>query len=78
MTRIVEVPAEYADREVTKLVKPATSVTMVVPVDCEREIMTQVQAATEKRVPVPAVYEIVEQKVLVSPARRTAPRFCVT
>lgn len=30
--------------------------------------MTQVQPATERRVPVPAVYETVEQKVLVSPA----------
>lgn len=68
-TRVVEVPAEYADREVTKLVKPATTVSKVVPVDYEREIMTQVEPATEKRVPVPAVYEDVEQKVLVSPAR---------
>lgn len=68
-TRTVEVPAEYADREVTKLVKPATTVTKVVPVDYSREVMTQVQPATEKRVPVPAVYETVEQKVLVSPSR---------
>ena len=29
--------------------------------------MTQVQPASEKRVPVPAEYETVEQKVLVSP-----------
>jgi len=68
-TRSVTVPAEYADREVNKLVKPASTVTKVVPVDYDREIMTQVQPATEKRVPVPAVYETVEQKVLVSPAR---------
>lgn len=69
-TRSVPVPAEYAEREVTKLVKPATTVTKVVPVDYEREIMTEVQPATEKRVAVPATYETVEQKVLVTPARQ--------
>ena len=67
-TRSVPVPAEYADREVTKLVKPSTTVSKVVPVDYEREVMTQVQPASEKRVPVPAEYETVEQKVQVSPA----------
>lgn len=66
-TRSIEVPAEYAERDVTKLVKPATTVTKVVPVDYEREIMTQVQPATEKRVPVPAEYASAEQQVLVSP-----------
>jgi murein L,D-transpeptidase YcbB/YkuD len=68
-TRTVDVPAEYAEREVTKMVKPATTVTKVVPVDYYREVMTQVQPATEKRVAVPAEYETVEQKVLVSPSR---------
>lgn len=68
-TRSVTVPAEYTDREVNKLVKAATTVTKVVPVDYEREIMTQVQGTSEKRVPVPAEYETVEQKVLVSPAK---------
>jgi hypothetical protein len=34
-------------------VKPATTVTKVVPVNYEREIMTMVQPATEKRIPVP-------------------------
>jgi len=67
-TRSVPVPAEYADREVTKLVKPATTVSKVVPVNYEREVMTQVQPASEKRVPVPAEYENVEQKVQISPA----------
>lgn len=66
-TRSIEVPAEYAEREVTKMVKPATTVTKVVPVDYEREVMTQVQPATEKRVAVPAEYGTVEQQVLVSP-----------
>lgn len=69
-TRTVEIPAEHAEREVTKLVKPATTVTKIVPVDYEREIMTEVKPATERRVPVPAVYETVEQKVLVTPARQ--------
>lgn len=67
-TRSVEVPAEYVEREVTKLVKPATTVTKIVPVDYEREIMTEVEPATEKRVPVPAEYETVEQQVMVSPS----------
>lgn len=67
-TRSVPVPAEYAEREVTKLVKPATTVSKVVPVDYMREVMTQVQPATEKRVTVPAEYETVEQKVLASGA----------
>jgi murein L,D-transpeptidase YcbB/YkuD len=66
-TRSVEVPAEYAEREVTKLVKPATTVSKVVPVDYDREVMTQVQSSTEKRVPVPAEYQTVDQQVLVSP-----------
>ena len=66
-TRSIEVPAEYEERDVTKLVKPATTVKKVVPVDYEREVMTQVEPATEKRVPVPAVYETVEKQVLVSP-----------
>ncbi len=67
-TRSVPVPAEYAEREVTKLVKPATTVSKVIPVDYMREVMTQVQPASEKRVPVPAEYATVEQQVLVSPA----------
>jgi hypothetical protein len=67
-TRSVPIPAEYADRDVTKLVKSATTVSKVVPVDYMREVMTQVQPASEKRVPVPAEYETAEQKVLVSPA----------
>lgn len=65
-TRSVPVPEEYAEREVTKLVKPATTVSKTVPVDYMREVMTQVQPATEKRVVVPAVYEMVEQKILVT------------
>lgn len=67
-TRSVPMSAEYEEREVNKLVTPATTVTKVVPVDYEREIMTEVQPATEKRVSVPAVYETVEQQVQVSPS----------
>jgi murein L,D-transpeptidase YcbB/YkuD len=65
-TRAIEVPAEYAEREVTKLVKPATTTTKVVPVDYMRETLTQVSPQTEKRVPVPAEYAMVDEKVLVS------------
>ena len=67
-TRSVPVPAEYGEREVTKLVKPATTVSKTVPVDYMREVMTQVEPATEKRVVVPAEYENVDQKVLISGA----------
>lgn len=73
-TRTVEVPAEYGEREVTRLVKPATTTTKIVPVDYEREVMTEVQPATEKRVPVPAEYAAVEQKVLVTPAAQHCTR----
>ncbi len=66
-TRTVEVPAEYAEREVRKMVKPPTTVKKVVPVDYVREIMTEVEPAKEKRIPVPAEYATVEQQVLVSP-----------
>jgi hypothetical protein len=65
-SRMIEVPAEYEERDVTKLAKPATTVSKVVPVDYMREIMTEVQPTTEKRVPVPAEYATVEEKVLVS------------
>ena len=65
-TRSIEVPAEYAEREVTKMVKAATTTVKVVPVDYMRETLTQVQPQTEKRVPVPAEYTTVDEKVLVS------------
>jgi peptidoglycan hydrolase-like protein with peptidoglycan-binding domain len=54
---------------VTKLVKPAQTITKTVPVDYFREVMTEVTPATQKRVPVPAQYEDVEQQVLVSAAK---------
>jgi murein L,D-transpeptidase YcbB/YkuD len=50
-------------------VKPATTVTKVVPVDYEREIMTIVQPATEKRIPIPAEYGEREVTKLVAPAK---------
>jgi hypothetical protein len=65
----VQIPAEYGEREVTKLVKPASTVTKVVPVNYEREIMTMVQPATEKRIPIPAEYAEREVNKLVSPAK---------
>lgn len=73
-TRTIEVPAEYAEREVTKLVKPATTVTKVVPVDYEREIMTEVQPATQRRVSVPAEFEMVDQQVILVPAKQYCTR----
>jgi peptidoglycan hydrolase-like protein with peptidoglycan-binding domain len=50
-------------------VKPATTVTKVVPVNYEREIMTVVQPATEKRIPVPAEYAEREVTKLVAAAK---------
>ncbi|OJZ16805.1 MAG: hypothetical protein BGP21_09820 [Thiobacillus sp. 65-29] len=73
-TRTIEIPAEYAEREVTRLVKPATTVTKVVPVDYEREIMTEVQPATQKRVAVPAEFEMVDQQVILVPAKQYCTR----
>jgi hypothetical protein len=68
-TRTVQIPAEYGEREVTKLVKQASTVTKVVPVNYEREIMTQVQSATEKRIAIPAEYAEREVTKLAAPAR---------
>jgi Tfp pilus assembly PilM family ATPase len=68
-TKTVQIPAEYGEREVTKLVKSASTVTKVVPVNYEREIMTMVQPATEKRIPIPAEYAEREVTKLVAPAK---------